>query len=140
MKKALLFFLFAAFCCIAATAQIIAVRAGKLVDTDSGTVKSNVVLLINAENGRIKAVGSEIAIPPGAKVIDLSNKTVLPGLIDCHTHLVGNANDLDPLSELHKTSAQRAFESALPVILSSAPAASRRMVAAPACQSRNSAS
>jgi len=109
MKKFLL--LIAGLLCIAASAQTIAVKAGKLVDTDSGTVRSNVIVLINSEDGRIKAVGTDVAIPPGTKVINLSNKTVLPGLIDCHTHLVGDANDLDPLSELHKTSAQRAFES-----------------------------
>lgn len=94
-----------------ANAQIIAVKAGKLVDTESGTVRNDVIVLIDVADGRIKAVGPEVAIPKDATIIDLAKRTVLPGLIDCHTHLVGDANDLDPLAELRKTAAQKAFES-----------------------------
>lgn len=92
-----------------AFAQVVAVKAGRLIDVDSGSVKENVTILIR--DGRFAAVGPDVAIPAGAKVIDLSRMTVLPGLIDCHTHLVGDAADLDPLSELKKTAAVRAFES-----------------------------
>ena len=69
------------------TGTIVAVKAGRLLDVKSGEYRQNQVVLI--EGDRIKAVGaaSEVAIPSGAKVIDLSNRTVLPGLIDCHTHL-----------------------------------------------------
>src|SRR4030065_1415414 len=45
----------------------------------------NAVILIEGE--KIKAVGPNLAIPAGAQVIDLSKSTVLPGLIDCHTHI-----------------------------------------------------
>ncbi len=93
----------------AAAAQVTAIRAGRLVDTESGTVRTNQVILI--ENGRITAVGSGLAIPSGAVVFDLSRSTVLPGLIDCHTHLVDTADQVDPLDELKKTAPRKAYES-----------------------------
>jgi imidazolonepropionase-like amidohydrolase len=76
---------------VAAYAQqtIKAIKAGKLIDTENGTVLSNMVILIEADT--IKAIGKNISIPANAQVIDLSNATVLPGLIDCHTHITGEA-------------------------------------------------
>ena len=101
------------FCLLAgqSLAQTIAVKAGRLIDPDAGTVLSDQVILIHGN--KIEAVGKGLAIPAGANVIDLSGKTVLPGLIDCHTHLadVRNANDTDPFLNLKKTAAQIAFES-----------------------------
>src|SRR5258705_7007351 len=93
-----------------AESEVVAVKAGRLIDPKAGVVVPGAVVVI--ENGRVKAVGPSVAIPAGAKVIDLSAMTVLPGLIDCHTHLVGDyVNDSDPLTELKTSSAQRAFES-----------------------------
>ncbi|HSP14070.1 MAG TPA: amidohydrolase family protein [Thermoanaerobaculia bacterium] len=63
---------------------IIAVKAGRLIDPDTGTATANQVILIEGE--KITAVGANIAIPAGAKVIDLSKLAVLPGLVDAHTH------------------------------------------------------
>ncbi|HEY3054033.1 MAG TPA: amidohydrolase family protein [Thermoanaerobaculia bacterium] len=65
-------------------AQAIAIKAGRLVDPETGTASTNQVILIEGE--RIKAVGPNLTIPAGAAVIDLSNLTVLPGLVDAHTH------------------------------------------------------
>jgi len=65
----------------------IAIRAGRLIDTKSGTTINNAIILIEGE--KITAAGAGLAIPADAEVIDLSNKTVLPGLIDCHTHVTG---------------------------------------------------
>lgn len=68
-------------------AQTTAVRAGRLFDPKSGQMMSNQVVLIQGE--RITQVGpaASVSIPAGARVIDLSRATVLPGLIDGHVHL-----------------------------------------------------
>jgi imidazolonepropionase-like amidohydrolase len=65
----------------------LAIRAARLIDGRGGTPILNPVILIDST--RITAVGSRLAIPSGTKVIDLGNATVLPGLIDCHTHITG---------------------------------------------------
>jgi imidazolonepropionase-like amidohydrolase len=62
-----------------------AVRAHAMLDVESGKLVPNPVVLI--EGNRIQAVGSGLAIPAGAGVIDLGGATLLPGLIDAHTHL-----------------------------------------------------
>lgn len=69
----------------AGLAEVTAIRAGKLIDPETGRAASNQVILVDGE--KITAVGSGIAIPAGATVIDLSDLTVLPGLVDTHTHL-----------------------------------------------------
>ncbi|MFV1981862.1 MAG: amidohydrolase family protein [Rhodothermia bacterium] len=72
-------------------AQIVAIRAGFLVDPDAGTVTRDQIILIERDstNGtsEILAIGSDVSIPSGAEVIDLSNLYVLPGLVDAHDHL-----------------------------------------------------
>ncbi len=65
------------------------VRAGKLLDVRTGKTLTNQAIVI--EDGKIISVGPDTgAADAGAKVIDLSGKTVLPGLIDAHTHLTFN--------------------------------------------------
>lgn len=94
----------------AAEPVVVAVRTGRLIDPKAGVVVPGAIVLI--EDGKVKAVGPAVAIPAGAKVIDLSGMTVLPGLMDCHTHLVGDyVNDSDPLTELKESAADRAYES-----------------------------
>jgi imidazolonepropionase-like amidohydrolase len=81
-----------AFCVIvSAQTTVKAIRAGKLVDVVAGKLLTNQIILI--DSGKIIAVGPALSIPKGAEIIDLSNATVLPGLIDCHTHLSGQPSD-----------------------------------------------
>jgi imidazolonepropionase-like amidohydrolase len=68
-----------------AQAPLTAIRAGRLIDPEAGRVLTNQVILI--EGTKIKEVGSNVAIPAGASTIDLSQLTVLPGLVDAHNHL-----------------------------------------------------
>jgi imidazolonepropionase-like amidohydrolase len=101
---------FLLLCATAATAQVTAIKAGKLVQTDEGTVASDQIILIRAD--KIEAVGAGIAIPPNATVIDLSKMTILPGLIDCHTHLAdGKHGEGDPVFQLKKSAPQTVLES-----------------------------
>src|ERR1700688_4585379 len=73
----------------AQTGSVIAIRAGRLFDSKTGKVLDNQVILI--KDDKISAVGSSetVQIPVDAQVLDLSKATVLPGLIDGHTHVFG---------------------------------------------------
>lgn len=68
--------------------HLVALRAAKMLDVKAGKIVTSPVVLVEGE--RIKEVGSGLVIPAGAKVIDLGNATLLPGLIDAHTHLLQN--------------------------------------------------
>jgi imidazolonepropionase-like amidohydrolase len=94
--KSFWFHLLLAFACLGARAQaqsapapseVTAVRAGHLLDVESGRLVEDAVVLIS--KGRVTDVGSHLSIPQGAQVIDLGRgATLLPGLIDTHTHLL----------------------------------------------------
>jgi imidazolonepropionase-like amidohydrolase len=96
-------------CTVAAAAQVTAVKAGRLLDPDSGTVLTDQIILIR--DHKITEVGKGLAVPAGAKVIDLSTMTVLPGLIDCHTHVADGQVGGEPFNVLRKTASQIVLES-----------------------------
>jgi imidazolonepropionase-like amidohydrolase len=66
--------------------RLVALRCGRLVDGRHGTPATDVTILV--EGARIKQVGSGLAVPAGAAVVDLGRSTCLPGLIDNHTHIL----------------------------------------------------
>ena len=67
------------------SAEVTALRAGRLIDPETGRATANAVILVEGE--KITAAGPGVAVPQGATVIDLGDLTVLPGLVDSHTHL-----------------------------------------------------
>lgn len=93
-------FVAALLCCICyawsaaqAPAGLTYIKAGRLFDGRSDRLLENVVIVVRDQ--KILQVGKELTIPSGANVIDLSDRTVMPGLIDAHTHIVLHAGDYD---------------------------------------------
>lgn len=80
------------------------VKAGRLLDVRSGRYLANQAILV--EDGKIKEVGASTEVaahaPKNATVIDLSSATVLPGLIDCHAHLLDAAGAVEPSDTILK--------------------------------------
>ncbi|MBE7641029.1 amidohydrolase family protein [Salegentibacter sp. BLCTC] len=110
MKK-LLIFCFGIFLCAGLQAQDLYIQAGKLVDTRSGKVLAEKTIIVSGE--RIKSVENGFVAPENEKdsVIDLRNKTVLPGLTDMHVHLESETNPQKYMERFVKDPADAAFNS-----------------------------
>ena len=86
MRRSLLTALtFSALAVLSANAQVTAIRAGRLLDPETGSLLSNQIILV--QNGRFTAIGANVTVPADATMIDLSQLTVMPGLVDTHNHL-----------------------------------------------------
>jgi imidazolonepropionase-like amidohydrolase len=68
--------------------KVTVVKAARMLDVRTGRVITNASVLI--QDGRITEAGDKVSVPAGAEVIDLGDQTLLPGLIDAHTHLLQN--------------------------------------------------
>src|SRR5262252_2348848 len=75
----------------AQSTNITAIKCGRLINPVNGSITTNAVIIVTGD--RISQVGVNLPIPAGAKLIDLTAYTVLPGLIDCHTHVLLQPED-----------------------------------------------
>ena len=123
MRRLFLFFLLSPFPAVAGAPPdsvappVVLIKAGKLLDVRKGAYIENAAILIEGE--RIREVGPAAEVqahaPQGAKLIDLGRAFVLPGLIDCHTHIMARFDDTPDgyvLGLATKSQARRALEGA----------------------------
>lgn len=94
----------------AAPPDRIALRAARLLDVRAGVIVRDPVVVV--EGDRIVAAGANVQVPTGARVIDLGDVTLVPGLVDCHTHLMASSADDYGAMLLTKSDAYRALEGA----------------------------
>jgi imidazolonepropionase-like amidohydrolase len=105
------------FACVLSAQQtttpegVTAIKAGHVIDVENGRVLEKQVILLRGK--KIEAIGNDLKIPSDAKILDLSGKTVLPGLIDCHSHLADGdqKQNADPFNQLRRTASQVVLES-----------------------------
>lgn len=84
--------------------QVIAIRAGKIWTVTNGVITDGIILV---KDGKIQSVGENVDVSEGAKVLDMSGKNVMPGMIDAHCHI---GLSLDIFSEMNETVAAVAAE------------------------------
>ena len=86
-------------------------RAARVLDVKSGQLLSPGVVVVRGE--RIAAVGGKLAVPSGARVIDLPGLTLIPGLIDSHVHLFLHPGRAEDMQTVRESSAQRTVQAVL---------------------------
>ena len=94
-----------------AAPNVVYVRCGKLIFDAEKAPMTNVAVIIT--DGKVTAVGANLAVPDGAAQVDLSNYTVLPGLIDAHIHIWSGPRGANPSEGLGALRAQKAMSYAL---------------------------
>jgi imidazolonepropionase-like amidohydrolase len=92
-----------------AASAVVVVRAARMVDVERGAVVSPAVVVV--DSGRIRSVG-ETCVPSGATTVDLGDLTLLPGLIDAHTHLTTDYDRGWELRSVQETPGDRALRGA----------------------------
>lgn len=93
--------------------EVVVLKAARLFTGKGDAAVRNGVVIV--EGGKIRAAGSGLEAPAGAQVIDLGDATLLPGLIDAHTHITGEASDdwlQDTVDGLRRTTAEEALRGA----------------------------
>ena len=90
---------------LAPASSVVAIRAGRMFDAKAGTMLNNQIILIRGD--KIADVGPSVAIPADARVFDLSNATVLPGMIDAHVHNAGRGDSVEMKTIIMVQSAER---------------------------------
>ena len=107
IKNKIKFILYLLLVTSTAQTQQTLIRAGRLIDTNQKTVKNNIDILV--EGNRIIEVGKNLKLTSG-KTVDLRDKTVLPGLIDSHTHICLTPDYSSNPPVLYKTNTYRTME------------------------------
>lgn len=90
------FFTLLVFLVCAGMAQDLALRGGTVLTITQGVIENGTVLI---QKGKITAVGKDIAIPPGVRVIDVSGRYVMPGVIDSHSHIGFSGDDINEMTD-----------------------------------------
>lgn len=93
----------------AAAGRTTYILAGRLFDSASDSVRETMVIVVEGERIKDVVPANSIRIPAGANVLDLSHSTVLPGLIDCHTHLQARADRYNEIYKFKDTPFSNAF-------------------------------
>jgi imidazolonepropionase-like amidohydrolase len=88
--------------------EVIAIRAGRVVDVERGEVLRDRMIVVRGDRIESLRPGPD-RVPAGARIVDLSRHTVVPGLIDCHAHLVGNTLSASAAAPLETSGAEDAF-------------------------------
>ena len=95
--------------------QIVAIRAGRLFDSRTGTMLNNQMVLVKGD--RITDVGANLQVPAGARMIDLGTATVMPGMIDAHVHVNTGGNTPAQRALIALANAQTDLEAGFTTVL-----------------------